>query len=123
MRRLAPTASSARQRSAEWRTLRRTAPYLWPPGLGWVKRRVVGSVLLLVLAKVITVLTPVLFGWAVDALADPGNVPGGALALGAVGLTLVYGLSRILTSGFQQLRDVVFARVGQRALRDRKSVV
>jgi ATP-binding cassette subfamily B protein len=41
----------------------------------------------------------------------------GALALGAIGLTLAYGMARILNQGFQQLRDVVFARVGQRALR------
>jgi ABC-type transport system involved in Fe-S cluster assembly fused permease/ATPase subunit len=118
MRRLTPTDEALRaERASNWQTLRRTAPYLWPPGMGWVKRRVVGAVVLLLVAKVLTVLTPVLFGWAVDTLADPGRVPGGALALGALGLTLAYGMARILTIGFQQLRDVVFARVGQRALR------
>ena len=118
MRRLPVTDAALRaDRASNWRTLKRTAPYLWPPGLPWVKRRVVGSVLLLVLAKVITVLTPVLFGWAVDSLSDPGTVPGGALLLGALGLTLAYGMARLLNTGFQQLRDVVFSRVGQRALR------
>ncbi len=118
MRRLSPSSESLRaDRATNWRTLKRTAPYLWPPGLPWVKRRVAGAVLLLVLAKVITVATPVLFGWAVDSLSEPGRVPGGALALGALGLTLAYGMARLLNTGFQQLRDVVFARVGQRALR------
>ena len=117
MRRLLPTDEALRaDRASNWRTVRRTAPYLWPQGLPWVKRRVVGAVALLVFAKIITVLTPVVYGWAVDSLSDPGDVPGGALALGAIGLTLAYGLARVSTVAFQQLRDVVFARVGQRAL-------
>ncbi|EPX87464.1 ABC-type transport system involved in Fe-S cluster assembly, permease and ATPase component [Rubellimicrobium thermophilum DSM 16684] len=120
MRRLSPTDEALRpDRASNWQTLRRTAPYLWPrgSGMGWIKRRVVGAILLLLAAKVLTVLTPVLFGWAVDALAEPDKVPGGALLIGAMGLTAAYGVARILTVGFQQLRDVVFARVGQRALR------
>jgi ABC-type transport system involved in Fe-S cluster assembly fused permease/ATPase subunit len=117
MRRLLPTDEALRaDRASNWRTVRRTAPYLWPEGLPWVKQRVVVAVALLVLAKIITVLTPVVYGWAVDSLSEPGNVPGGALALGALGLTLAYGLARVSTVAFQQLRDVVFARVGQRAL-------
>ena len=39
------------------------------------------------------------------------------LALGAIGLTIAYGMARLMTNGFQQLRDVVFAKVGQGALR------
>jgi len=39
------------------------------------------------------------------------------LALGAVGLTVAYGMARLMNTGFQQLRDVIFARVGQQALR------
>ena len=38
-------------------------------------------------------------------------------ALGAVGLIVAYGSARIMLRGFEQLRDVVFAVVGQRALR------
>ncbi|TNC52851.1 ATP-binding cassette domain-containing protein [Rubellimicrobium rubrum] len=117
MRRLFPTDSALRaDRATNWRTVKRTAPYLWPSGEGWVKRRVVGSLLLLIVAKIITVLTPVIYGWAVDSLEAAGTVPGGAMALGVIGLTLAYGMARILSTGFQQLRDVVFARVGQRAL-------
>ncbi|TNC73456.1 ABCB family ABC transporter ATP-binding protein/permease [Rubellimicrobium roseum] len=118
MRRLSPTDTALRtDRATNWRTVKRTAPYLWPQGEGWVKRRVVGAMLLLIVAKIITVLTPVVYGWAVDALEGAGTVPGGAMALGVMGLTLAYGMARILSTGFQQLRDVVFARVGQRALR------
>jgi ATP-binding cassette subfamily B protein len=68
----------------------------------------------LILAKLIAVYTPVLYKGAVDALAGEGVPP---LALGAVGLTVAYGVARVLTNGFQQLRDAVFAPVTQRALR------
>ncbi|PJE27064.1 ATP-binding cassette, subfamily B [Pseudooceanicola antarcticus] len=99
------------------RILMRVAPYLWPEGQGWVKRRVVAALFVLVLAKAVTVGTPFLYKAAVDALADEGDGVGWLLAYGAVGLTLAYGMARAMSVGFQQLRDVIFARVGQRALR------
>ena len=116
MRRLTPTdANLDDDRIEGWQTIRRVAPYLWPPGQFWVKWRVVLALALLVAAKVVGILTPVLYKWAVDALGATG--PAMMLGLGAVGLTVAYGMSRVLNTAFQQLRDVVFARVGQRALR------
>jgi ATP-binding cassette subfamily B protein len=82
-----------------------------------VKRRVVLALALLVVAKLIAVGTPFLYKAAVDSLAPETAPPGWALGAGAVGLTVAYGLARAMNIGFQQLRDVVFARVGQRALR------
>ncbi|MCR9127723.1 MAG: ABC transporter ATP-binding protein/permease [Rhodobacteraceae bacterium] len=105
---------AAAERASGLRTLRKVAPYLWPADKPWVKRRVVLSMALLVLAKLIAVGTPVLYKGAVDALAEEG-VP--MLALGAVGLTVAYGVARLLNVAFQQMRDAVFAAVGQRALR------
>ncbi|MFS4580122.1 ABCB family ABC transporter ATP-binding protein/permease [Phaeobacter sp. C3_T13_0] len=102
------------ERRSGLRTLRRVGPYLWPKGQAWVKYRVVVALAVLVLAKLVAVTTPVLYKGAVDNLAGEGVPP---LALGAVGLTVAYGMARILTIGFQQLRDTVFAPVGQRALR------
>ncbi|RYG89817.1 ABC transporter ATP-binding protein/permease [Loktanella sp. IMCC34160] len=99
-----------------WQVIRKVGPYLWPEGQGWVKRRVVGALLILVLSKVVSIVVPQLFGMSVDALA-PDASGAGMLAIGAVGLTIAYGLARLMSVGFQQLRDVVFARVGQRALR------
>jgi hypothetical protein len=43
--------------------------------------------------------------------------PGWLLAMGAVGITVAYGVARAASVGFKQLRDAVFARVAQRALR------
>jgi ATP-binding cassette subfamily B protein len=100
-----------------WSVIRRVMPYLWPQGQGWVKRRVIGAMLVLLLAKVIAVGTPILYKQAVDALAPDGATAATVLGLGAVGLTLAYGFARLMNVGFQQLRDVIFTRVGQRALR------
>ncbi|UWR87052.1 ABCB family ABC transporter ATP-binding protein/permease [Phaeobacter inhibens] len=102
------------ERRSGLRTLRRVFPYLWPEGQAWVKYRVVAALAVLILAKLVAVYTPMLYKGAVDSLAGEGVPP---LALGAVGLTVAYGMARILTNGFQQLRDAVFAPVGQRALR------
>ncbi|SMR72885.1 ATP-binding cassette, subfamily B [Aliiroseovarius halocynthiae] len=100
-----------------WRTIQRVAPYLWPADHPWVKRRVVLAMLVLLLSKIVAVATPWFYGWAVNELAGESTAPAYMLGAGAVGLTLAYGMARLMTNGFQQLRDVIFARVGQRALR------
>ena len=113
-----PHAESAREhRASGWRTIRRVAPYLWPAGESWVKRRVVLSLLALVVAKLIAVGTPFFYKAAVDGLAGESTSESWLLALGVMGLTVAYGMARLLNVVFQQLRDVVFSRVGQRALR------
>ena len=106
--------SAEAERRSGIRTIRRVAPYLWPADQPAFKKRVVLSLSMLFLAKLVAVLTPILYKGAVDALAAEG-VP--MLALGAIGLTVAYGMARALTVGLQQLRDVFFAPVAQRALR------
>ena len=110
------TSEEAQGRRIEIGVVRRVLPYLWPKGQAWVKWRVAIAVASLILAKLVAVATPMILGAAVDSLSgeDAGH---SLLVLGAGGLTIAYGLSRVLDSGFQQLRDVVFAKVGQRALR------
>jgi ATP-binding cassette, subfamily B, heavy metal transporter len=120
MRRVTSTATSndAGQTSASGvQTILRVLPYLWPAGEGWVKRRVVAALAMLVVAKLIAVSTPFLYKAAVDRLA--GDAPDAAMMmmLGAVGLTVAYGMARLGAVMFQELRDVIFVRVGQRALR------
>ncbi len=93
-------------------------PYLWPADQTWVKRRVVIALLALLIAKVVTVANPFFYKAAVDALSGEGQTDAAwTLGFGAVGLTVAYGVARLMNVGFQQLRDAVFARVGQRALR------
>ncbi len=98
-------------------TVKRVIPYLWPDGEGWVKRRVVIALVMLVLSKLVAVGTPFLYKGAVDSLSGEAGSQAWLLAAGAVGLTVAYGIARLMNVGFQQLRDVVFALVGQRALR------
>ena len=104
---------AADERRSGLRTIRKVGPYLWPDNMPWVKRRVVIAIVCLIAAKLVNVMAPLLFGRAVDALS--GELPD--LLLGGVGLTLAYGVARLMNVGFQQLRDGVFAKVGQRALR------
>ncbi len=100
-----------------WSIIRRVAPYLWPKDNLNFRIRVVAALFVLLLAKLIAVGSPILYKQAVDALAPEGTSGGSFLALGAVGLTLAYGLARLGDTGFQQLRSVIFAKVGQGALR------
>lgn len=106
--------SSSSERKSGMRTIRKVVPYLWPEDKPWVKRRVVLAMIALIFSKLISVGTPLLYRDAVDVLAGDGAT---TLALGAVGLTIAYGVARLMNVGFQQLRDAIFARVGQRALR------
>jgi len=87
---------------------------MWPVGNFDLRARVVIALLALVGTKFVAILAPILQAWAVDDLAGEG-VP--EFALGAIGLTVAYGVARILTNGFQQIRDALFAKVAQRALR------
>ena len=93
-------------------TLKTLLPYLWPADDPGLKLRVVAALVCLALAKVATVAVPVVLAAAVDALAPhegPIAVP--------VALVAGYGLLRLAAAGFQELRDAVFARVAQAAIR------
>ena len=103
-----------REHHAAWNTTKRVAPLIWPKGDFDLRARVVLALLALVGSKFIAILAPILQAWAVDDLAESGVSD---FVLGAVGLTVAYGIARIATNGFQQLRDAFFAKVAQRALR------
>ncbi|MDM7930406.1 ABC transporter ATP-binding protein/permease [Tabrizicola sp.] len=98
-------------------TLRRVAPYLWPEGQPWVKRRVVLALVFLLAAKLVSVTTPWIYKLAVDRLSGVTPDAGMMLGLGAAGLVVAYGLARLGAVVFGELRDAVFVRVGQRAIR------
>jgi ABC-type transport system involved in Fe-S cluster assembly fused permease/ATPase subunit len=122
MRRLikSATTTDARAEATGWQTMARVLPYLWPkdPAKSWVKRRVIIALLMLVAAKAVSIVTPYVYKLAVDNLsAETANDPGVMVALGAVGLVVAYGLARLGSVAFGELRDAVFVRVGQRALR------
>ena len=100
----------------EFRIMRYLMPYLWPEGRWDLKRRVVASMILLVLAKVSIVYVPFLYKYAVDAL-ENNETKEIAYLSAPFFFVLAYGAARIFSNGFAQLRDSIFTRVGQRALR------
>ncbi len=108
--------SERTDRQSGWRTIRRVAPYLWPEQRT-LRVRVVLAMVALLVSKLVAVGTPFLYKGAVDALAGESQSAAWMLAVGAIGLTVAYGGARLMTVGLQQLRDALFAAVGQRALR------
>ncbi len=91
-------------------------PYIWPAHRPDLKSRVLLAVLALVVAKVVTVFSPYFFAWSTDALAGEADyLP--AFLIAPVMLVLAYNAARVLAVGFNQVRDALFARVGQHAVR------
>lgn len=94
-------------------TLKTLLPYLWPKDWG-LRLRVIVALACLLLAKMLGVYVPVIFRNAVDALAPS---QGGTALVVPVGIILAYGAARLLGQGFGELRDALFSRVAQRAIR------
>src|ERR1700733_5843891 len=98
-----------------FRPLWRLMPYLWPKGRPDLCTRVIVSIVFLILATGFTSVSPLIFGWAVDRLRPtPANI-----AIGAV-LSLIasYVISRVMMQAFAQLRDGIFAKVQDQAMRE-----
>ncbi|MBV6486987.1 MAG: ABC transporter ATP-binding protein/permease [Pseudorhodoplanes sp.] len=108
------------------RTLVGLWPYIWPADRRDLKARVMLAMVLLVVAKLATVVVPFTFKWATDALAGQGSAPAGDglwdswltwVLAAPVAMTLAYGGMRMLMVGLTQLRDGLFAKVAMHAVR------
>ncbi|MFY9328324.1 MAG: ABC transporter ATP-binding protein/permease [Georgfuchsia sp.] len=93
----------------DWSTIRQLLPYLWE----W-RGRVIFALICLIGAKLANVAVPLIFKNLIDILSVP---PKQALLLAPLGLLAAYGALRFSTSVFTELREIVFARVTQRAVR------
>ncbi|HET9630179.1 MAG TPA: ABC transporter ATP-binding protein/permease [Novosphingobium sp.] len=96
-----------------WNTLSRFLPYLWPadnPALRW---RIVISSLLILASTAVQLSLPYLLKWAIDAM----NITGPRLPALVLLMVLGYSAGRFLGTGFDNLRNIVFERVGQDATR------
>ena len=109
----ADAAPLQRRGKGQWGALVALLPNLWPKGDWDLRTRVVIALVFLVLAKLATVYTPIFFKGMVDALSGEGA----ATLVVPVGLLLAYGLARVMSQTFAELRDGVFAKVAQRAIR------
>ncbi len=104
----APANQSTRN---DWGTLKTLLPYLWA-----YKWRVIFALLCLVFAKVANVAVPLVLKELIDGLTITPDKPASLLILPA-GLLIVYGLLRLSTTVFTELREFFFAKVTQRAVR------
>ena len=98
-------------------------PYLWPSDRFDLKLRVAASLALTVISKLVTIAVPFTFKWAADALAGAAKgvsvshtILGIAVA-GALALTILYGVVRIVMVVLTQAREGLFARVALHAVR------
>ncbi|SMQ61518.1 ATP-binding cassette, subfamily B [Devosia lucknowensis] len=99
-------------------TVRNLWSYMWPEDRPDLRMRVVLAIAALLASKVATTLVPFAYKGIIDSL--DGTSPDQTLILGlAVPIVLViaYVLGNVIDAGFQQLRDVLFASVGQHAVR------
>ncbi|MGB2816860.1 MAG: ABC transporter ATP-binding protein/permease [Burkholderiaceae bacterium] len=103
---LAPTG-----RRNDWQTLRELLPYLWAH-----RGRVLFALTCLVVAKLATVSVPILLKELVDGLSPVQQAAAGALIV-PVALVVAYGLLRLSTSLFTELREFFFVNVTQAAMR------
>lgn len=100
-------------------TIKNLWPYMWPSDRPDLKMRVVWAMFYLVIAQLFLIAVPYFIGWAIDALNDelvaPDFMP--AFLLGPIMLVITYNIVRVVQVGLNQLRDALFASVGQYAVR------
>ena len=94
-------------------------PYIWPKDRNDIKSRIIIALIILILAKILTVLVPYTYKWATDAIVGDNTAPNiiPIVLLTPVMLIIAFGIGRILMVAFNQLRDALFVKVGQTAVR------
>lgn len=101
--------------------MRAMAAYIWPKGNNAVKQRVLIAMGLLIGAKLLNISVPFLFKHAVDKLNSlsslASNDPQGTIVTMIMALLAGYGLARLGSAGFNELRNAVFAKVAQHSIR------
>src|SRR5688500_10585988 len=98
---------------AGWGTVRRFLPYLWPENRPELRWRIAGAVFFVVLAKAVVLSLPFAYAGAIDAMSAEGNE-----ALGVAGaLVVADAAGRFATVLFANVRNIIFERVGQDAVR------
>lgn len=106
-------------------TIKSLWPYMWPSDRPDLKRKVVMAFIVLVVAKIVTVLVPFTYKWVTDALNAEGNLPTWlpAYLLVPIMLVIAYNVGRVMVVGLNNLRDAYFASVGQHAVRKLSAIV
>ncbi|WP_375643099.1 MULTISPECIES: ABCB family ABC transporter ATP-binding protein/permease [unclassified Bartonella] len=100
-------------------TLYNLWPYMWPVGRRDLKMRVLWAIFYLVLAKLVLISVPYLFKYSTNVLDSSFQLPEWFPSSWIIPIMLVlaYNVARIMQAGLNQLRDSLFATVGQYAVR------
>jgi ATP-binding cassette, subfamily B, heavy metal transporter len=98
------------------KTFKLLFPYLWPEKRNDLKIRVSFAIVALLLAKIASVLTPLVLGKAVDSLTELSSGIN-LIMLIPIALITSYGLARIISFTFVAIRDALFSKVSQNAIR------
>ena len=112
----APVSPSHGENGNLWKTCALLLPFFWPVERKDLKARVVVAVVSLVLAKLANLTVPLVLGWAVDTLSNLEDQMDLLFGIPIAALT-AYGLSRLSYIVFNEIRDAVFSRVSQHAVR------
>ncbi|TCL70202.1 ABC transporter ATP-binding protein/permease [Rhizobium sp. BK251] len=114
-----PTKTVSAESGRLVQTLLNLWPYMWPTGRADLKMRVVWATFYLFISKFVLLLVPYFFKWSTDALNGKVDMAGvlPTFLLGATALVIAYNVTRLLQLGLNQLRDALFASVGQYAVR------
>ena len=99
------------------KTFKLLFPFLWPNKRGDLRRRVSLALICLILAKVASVYTPLILGRAVDSLTELSSGIN-LLILIPIALIISYGVARIASLTFEGMRDALFSKVSQHAIRE-----
>ncbi len=104
-----------------WTVFKGLLPFIWPEGRPDLRLNVALAFVMLVVAKLVTIAIPVIFKYTTDWLTadapNPNTLGAGHLAIGASALILAYGVARVVAMGLNQVRDILFTKVGQHAVR------
>ena len=109
-------ATDPNARHDGWRTLSRFLPYLWPRDNRALRWRIAIAVVLIILAKAVTLVLPFFYKNAVDRMTGTQGASTTLWTL-ALAFVLAYALGRFTSVLFDNLRNMVFERVGQDATR------
>ena len=112
-----PTSANSPSRHDGWHTLRRFIPYLWPRDNPGLRTRILGAMALILLGKATTLALPFAYKKAIDAMTAAGTIAGAPAFRLAFAFIMAYALGRFASVAFDNLRNIVFERVGQDATR------
>jgi len=109
-----PRDTPTRSDPADWRTVRRFLPYLWPKDRPDLRGRIAGATVFVILAKIVVLALPFAYAGAVD---EMSRESGNQAVWVAMALVVAYAAGRFATVAFDNIRNVIFERVGQDAVR------